>query len=193
MASADTEIEADKRQQASLLEQLKMYRKRIDDAPKVEQEFFALERDYQNDSQKHQEVMNKILESRISEGMEEHQKAEKFTLIDPASTGKVVYPPRLTIFLVGIFLSFGGGIGMVALADHLDRSVKTADELSMLTNLPVLGSIPRMLTSEDVTEDARRKRLIWMGTAFSVIVGLVLINFFYRNLLGLAVRLLRQV
>ena len=34
---------------------------------------------------KYQEVMNKIMEARISEGMEEHQKGEKFTLIDPAS------------------------------------------------------------------------------------------------------------
>jgi uncharacterized protein involved in exopolysaccharide biosynthesis len=191
--AADTEIEADKRQQAFLLKQLQMYRKRLEEAPKVEQEYLALQRDYQNDSQKHQEVMNKILESRISEGMEEHQKAEKFTLIDPASAGKVVSPPRLLIFLAGIILSFGGGFGTVALVEHLDHSVKTADELSMLTNFPVLGSIPRIQTSEDVTRDARRKRLIWMGTAVSVIMGLALLNFFYQNLLVLAGRLLRQV
>ncbi len=191
--AANTEIEADKRQQASIREQLKMYRKRLENAPKMEEEYMALLRDYQNDSQKHQEVMNKILESRISEGMEEHQKAEKFTLIDPASAGKAVSPPRPTIFLVGIVLSFGGGFGTVALVEHLDQSVKTADELSRLTNFPVLGSIPRILTSEDVTREARRKRLICMVTAFSVIVGLILFNFFVRNLLVLAGRLWRLV
>ncbi len=193
LEATNTEIEADKRQQVALQEQLKMYRKRLEEAPKLEQEYFALARDYQNDSQKHQEVMNKILEAHISEGMEEHQKAEKFTLIDPASPGKVVSPPRLTIFLVGFMLSFGGGFGTVALVEHLDQSVKTADELSRLTNIPVLGSIPRIQTSEDVIREARRKRLIYMVTAFSVIVGLVLFNFFVLNLLGLAGRLWRLV
>ncbi len=193
MATANNEIEAAKREQASLEKQLQVYRKRVEEAPKVEQEYFALMRDYQNDSQKHQEVMNKILESRISEGMEEHQKAEKFTLIDPASAGKVVAPPRLIIFLAGIILSFGGGFGTVALAEVWDQSVKTPDELSRLTNFPVLGSIPRIQTSEDVIRDARRKRLIWVGTAFSLIVGLALINFFYQNLLVLAGRFWRLV
>lgn len=193
MQAADTEIEAAKRGQASLQKELQIYQKRIEEAPKVEQEYLAMIRDYQNDAQKHQEVMNKILESRISEGMEEHQKAEKFTLIDPANSGRVVSPPRLLIFLAGIILSFGGGLGTVALAEHWDQSVKTADELGMLTKIPVLGSIPRILTSEDITSEARRRRLIWMGTAFLVIVGLALVNFFYQNLLVLAASLWRQV
>ena len=68
-------------------------------------------RDYQNAHVKHQEVMNKILEARIAEGMEEHQKGEKFTLIDPASfPEKPVSPNRLLILLAGVFCSLGQGL-----------------------------------------------------------------------------------
>ena len=107
--------------------------------------------------------MNKILEARISEGMEEHQKGEKFTLIDPASyPEKPVSPKRWLIFLAGFIMSLGAGVGTVALAEHLDHSVKSSDELARLTGLPVLGSIIRIQTKEDITR-ARRKRQIDLG------------------------------
>ena len=139
---AEADIGSLRSQQAGLRERLQMYRQRLEQAPKVEQEYLALTRDYQNASQKHQEVMNKILEARISEGMEEHQKGEKFTLIDPASfPEKPVSPKRWLILVAGVILSLGAGFGTVALAEHLDHSVKTSDELARLTGLPILGSI----------------------------------------------------
>ena len=169
-----------------------MYRQRLEEAPKVEQEYMALTRDYQNASSKHQEVMNKILEARISEGMEEGQKGEKFTLIDPASfPEKPVSPKRWLIFLAGVIMSLGAGAGTVALAEHLDHSVKNSDDLARLTGLPVLGSIIRIETSEDITRARRKRKLIWAVTGFALIMGLALFHFFYMDLWVLTARLLR--
>jgi uncharacterized protein involved in exopolysaccharide biosynthesis len=189
---AETEIASLRNQQASLRDKLQMYRKRLEEAPKVEQEYLALTRDYQNASQKHQEVMNKILEARIAEGMEERQKGEKFTLIDPASyPEKPVSPKRWLIMLAGFILSLGTGFGTVALAEQLDHSVKSSDELARLTSLPVLGSIIRIQTEEDITQANRKRKLIWTVTGVSLILGLVLCHFFYLDLWVLAARLLR--
>ena len=189
---AEADIASLRSQQAGLREKLQMYRRRLEEAPKVEQEYLALTRDYQNASQKHQEVMNKILEARISEGMEEHQKGEKFTLIDPASfPEKPVSPKRWLIFLAGVIMSLGAGFGTVALAEHLDHSVKTSDELARLTGLPVLGSIIRIETSEDVTRARQKRKLIWAVTGFSLIMGLALFHFFYMDLWVLTAKLLR--
>ena len=143
---------------------------------------------------KHQEVMNKILEARISEGMEEGQKGEKFTLIDPASfPEKPVSPKRWLILLAGVIMSLGVGFGTVALAEHLDHSVKNSDELARLTGLPVLGSIIRIQTSEDITRARRKRKLIWAVTGFALIMGLALFHFFYMDLWVLTARLLRLV
>ena len=181
-------------QQAGLKVKLQMYRTRLEEAPKVEQEYLALTRDYQNASAKHQEVMNKILEARISEGMEEGQKGEKFTLIDPASfPEKPVSPKRWLIFLAGVILSLGVGFGTVALAEHLDHSVKNGDELARLTGLPVLGSIRRIQTGEDIIQARRKRKLIWAVTGFALIMGLALFHFFYLDLWVLTARLLRLV
>ncbi len=190
--AADSETASLRTQQAGLREKLQMYRNRLEEAPKVEQEYLALQRDYQNASQKHQEVMNKILEARISEGMEEHQKGEKFTLIDPASfPEKPVSPKRWLILLAGLIMSLGAGFGTVALAEHLDHSVKNGDELARLTGLPVLGSIIRIKTQEDIVWERRKKRLIWVVTCLSLIMGLALFHFFYMDLWVLTARLLR--
>ncbi len=189
---AENEIVSLRTQQAGLKDKLQMYRQRLEDAPKVEQEYLALTRDYQNASAKHQEVMNKILEARISEGMEEGQKGEKFTLIDPASfPEKPVSPKRWLILLAGVILSLGVGFGTVALAEHLDHSVKNSDELARLTGLPVLGSIMRIETSEDITRARRKRKLIWAVTGFALIMGLALFHFFYMDLWVLTARLLR--
>ena len=169
-----------------------MYRTRLDEAPKVEQEYMALTRDYQNAHSKHMEVMNKILEARISEGMEEHQKGEKFILIDPASFPETpVSPKRWLIFLAGCIMSLGAGFGTVALAEHLDHSVKSSDELARLTGLPVLGSIIRIQTSEDVRRARRKRKMVWAVTGFSLIMGLALFHFFYMDLWILTAKLLR--
>jgi succinoglycan biosynthesis transport protein ExoP len=184
-----SDIAAIKRQRAILQENLQMFRQRLEETPKVEQEYLALQRDYTNATNKHQEVMNKILEARISEGMEEHQKGEKFTLLDPASyPEKPVKPPRLFIFLAGVLLSLGSGLGAVVIAEQLDHSVKTADELAWLSGLPVLGAIPRIETQEDLTQRKIRRRLLWGVSSLSLVLGLVIFHFYLINLWVLKTR-----
>ncbi|MFZ5448950.1 MAG: GumC family protein [Thermodesulfobacteriota bacterium] len=190
--AADSEISSLRQQKVVLQDKVKMYRQRLEEAPKVEQQYMALMRDYENAHTKHQEIMNKILEARIAEGMEEHQKAEKFTLIDPASFPETpVSPNRGLIFFAGVVLSFAAGIGSVALAEHMDHSVSTSDALTRLTGLPVLGSIIRIKTREDIIRAHRKRKLIWMVSGVSLIMILVLFHFLYMNIWVLAAKLFR--
>lgn len=190
--SIDNEIAMRLRQQEEMRQKLRMYRQRLEDTPKIESEYAALLRDYQNAQSKQMEVMNKLLTSRIAEGMEEHQKAEKFTLIDPASfPEKPVSPNRLLIAAAGLFLGLATGVGLVFLTDHLDHSVKDADELVWITDLPVLGSISQMQASEIVLKLKRRRRLIAAATCLSILFILVLVHFLYRDLWVLTAQLLR--
>jgi uncharacterized protein involved in exopolysaccharide biosynthesis len=180
VASAD--IANYKAQRKSLQEKLQFFRQRLEQAPKVEQDYLALQRDYQNASAKHQEVMNKILEARISEGMEEHQKGEKFILIDPANyPERPVKPNRLLILAAGLMFGLCSGLGAVALVEHLDHSVKSADELSW-TGVPVLGTIPKIPTKEDVIQEHRRRKLILTITVSSLILGVAIFHFFLMSL-----------
>lgn len=190
--SAKNEVASLQRQRQSLKDKARMFNQRLEETPKLEQEYLALQRDYTNATAKYQEVMNKIMEARISEGMEEHQKGEKFTLIDPASyPEKPVSPKRPLIILTGFILSMAAGLGTVALAEQMDHSLQNADELASFTNLPVLGSITRIEITEDVISARRKRRFIWTAIGLGLLLGLVLFHFFYMDLWVLIARLLR--
>ena len=181
--SAKNEIASLQRQRETLKEKLKMFNQRLEETPKLEQEYFALQRDYTNATSKYQEVMNKILESKISEGMEEHQKGEKFTLIDAASyPEKPVSPNRWLIVLAGFILSLGSGLATVALAEQMDHSLERALDLTSLTGLPVLGTIIRIVTREDLVQAKRRRRFIWAATGIGLFLGLILFHLLYMDL-----------
>jgi protein involved in ribonucleotide reduction len=194
LQAATNSIQTLKLQKADLEGKLKVYRKRVEESPKVEQHYLALTRDYQNAHAKHQEIMNKILEARIAEGLEESQKAEKFTIIDPASfPEKPVAPNRRVILLAGLILGFGAGLGLVMLTDHLDHTVKSADELAWLTGLPVLGRIALMETAEDVSRKKHRRRLIWSIMGASLLAGIMILHLFIKDLWVLTAQLERLV
>lgn len=190
--SAKNEVASLQRQRGALKEKLQMFNQRLEQTPKLEQEYFALQRDYTNATNKYQEVMNKILEARISEGMEEHQKGEKFTLIDPASfPERPVKPKRWLILLAGFIFSAGAGLGAVAMVEQLDHSLKNADELALLTGLPVLGTISRIETKEDLVLAQRKRLIIWTTTGLAFLLVLSLFHLLYMDLWVLTAKLMR--
>ena len=137
--------------------------------------------------------MNKLLESRIGEGMEESQKAEKFTLVDPAAyPEKPVSPKRLLIVLGGLLLGLMGGAGTVLLADQLDHTVKDTEDIGWLSDLPVLGSISRIETPDYIQWLKKRRLIIAGSTCLSIMLVLILVHFFYRDLWVLTAQLMRM-
>ncbi len=190
--AADNELSLLQKQLAELRSKAKTYRDRLEQTPLIEQEYAALLRDYQNAHTKHMEVMNKLLESRIAEGMEESQKAEKFTLIDPASfPEKPIQPNRLLISLAGLFLGLAAGIGWVAAQDHLDHSIKDSNDLAWLTPVPVLGSISKFYSPEELERAKKKRYLIAISTTLSLVLVLLAVHLFVTDLYVLVAKVWR--
>lgn len=175
-------------------EKLTLFRQRLEETPRIEQEYLALQRDYQNSHTKYQEVMNKLLEARISEGMEQHQKGEKFTLVDPASLPQEpIKPKKKMIMLAGLVLGLGAGLALFAGRESLDPSIKSVNELAELTKMAPLGVIARITTPVDLARQRRQRRLVLTGTVLSVLLAITLVHFFYMDLWILASRLQRLI
>lgn len=188
--AAKNEISFLKQQRQDILEKLKIYRHRLEETPKVEQKYLALQRDYQNAHSKYQEVMNKLLEARIAEGMEEHQKGEKFTLIDPASyPSEPIKPKRNLLILAGMIFGCVAGTGLMVGLEFLDHSVKSADELAWLTEMAPLGTIPRIETPHDLARKIRHQRVVWTTTVVALVLGMILVHFLYMDLIMFVTKL----
>lgn len=188
------DIAAAKANRQNLQEKLKEYKRRLEAAPKVEQEYLALQRDYQNAHTKHQEVMNKLMEARISEGMEEHQKGGKFTIIDAANYPDMpIKPNRQLILIMGLIFGLGSGVAAMVWAENADHSIKRPEELAGLTERPPLGVIPRIVTPFDLKAQKRRRQIWLLAMVGSLAAGLLLVHFFYMDLYLVANRIMKLV
>lgn len=146
------------------------YKERIEKGPMVEQAFNELTIDYQNARNKYNDLSNKLLESRVSQGMEETQRGARFTIIEHAQLPEKPYKPnRLGVILLGFVLATGAGLGVSAFKEYLDNSVKTSDELSALTGVPVF-SVITLVETEEEKRSRRVRRIAWGAGIFCAIV-----------------------
>ncbi len=193
IASAEMEIRSLNQEKKRLQEKINHYQQLIDNIPLVEKEYNDLIRDQQADQAKYQEIMNKLMEAKVSQGMEESQQAERFTIIDPALTPeRPAKPNRLAIVLIGFVLALGFGVGLAAIRENLNTTVKNPAELSRSTGLPVLANVPLLETEEDIQRQKRRK-IMMVGIILVIIaIGLVMINYFIMPLDILIIKLQRR-
>src|SRR5262249_59697315 len=113
--------------------------------------------------ERHASVVKRFEEAQGAESMEQRQKGEQFRILDPALPSTVTTAPnRVRLLLMAVALSTGLAAGAAMLAEMLDTSFHSADEVRAFTTVPVLVSIPRMVTDMD---RRRRRRRFQLATA----------------------------
>jgi capsular polysaccharide biosynthesis protein len=76
---------------------------------------------------------------------------EQFMILDTAIVPTVpVAPDRIRLLFMALVLAIGFSVVMVLLAEQFDTSFHRRDELWGFTNMPILASIPRIVTRADV-------------------------------------------
>ena len=171
LSSSRAEIRSIQTQIRNLDAKAETYRRYIETTPKVEETYNALLSERDNTKAKHDDLMQKLMEARVSQGLETEQKGERFTLIDPPRLPEKPFKPnRLAILLIGVVLGIGAGIGFAALREFSDTSVRSMDQLSNATSFPVLASIPLIVTARDIAR-RRVKKVVWVVGIFLVVVG----------------------
>jgi uncharacterized protein involved in exopolysaccharide biosynthesis len=97
----------------------------ISKAPRIEQEWLALNRGYESARAEFDEIKRRVTESRLSERLEAESKGQRFTLVSDASLpSEPTEPNRVAIIFLGAVLAIGAGIGLAALFDALDSSIR---------------------------------------------------------------------
>jgi uncharacterized protein involved in exopolysaccharide biosynthesis len=173
--SANSSLEALRKTRTDVKRRLQDYATRLERTPEIEPDYLVLTRDRDTSGQKYQDIRSRLLEARVSEGLEVQRKGERFSLIDPPSLPeKPDKPNRLVIVLLGIVLAMGGGIGSAAAAETLDRSIRTPEQLAQLTMLFPLAVVPFMPNEEDLYRTLRYRRLV-KGAGLGAIVTILLV------------------
>jgi polysaccharide chain length determinant protein (PEP-CTERM system associated) len=200
-ASMEMELALNQREMASVERMIEShrqkadeYRQRIETTPLIEGTYRALFRQRDNLQAKANDLLKKLMESRVAQGLEKAQKGERFTIIDPARRpGTPFKPNRKAIFLVSILLGIGAGGGLVVLREVTDSTVWSSRDLGRISGLTVLGSIPEVETEKEIKKRKIRRYAIAAAVVLILIVGAVVFHFFVMDIKVFIAKVLRRI
>jgi succinoglycan biosynthesis transport protein ExoP len=194
IASTQMEIDNAVQDLATLKARYEDYRKRVENTPQVEQRYRALQRDYMNTQGKYQETKNRLMTAKEAKGLEESRMGEKFTLIDPpVLPEKPASPNRIAIFFIGLVLALSSGIGVGALSEYMDQSVREADELRKISGHAVLAVIPYLETPTDLVRKRRRTWALAVSAVGIIVIGLTALHYWFVPLDILWIKFARNI
>lgn len=170
LEAAQLEIASLKDMRTKLEDELRTHEERITKAPRVEQEYRALTRDYENAMAKYREIREKGLQAELAQSLERDRKGERFSLIEPPLVPeKPDKPNRLAILVLGFVLAGAGGVGNLALMEALDKGLHGTRAIQLATRMPLLAVVPYIETASD-----RRARLRRIHTFIGVALAFML-------------------
>jgi polysaccharide chain length determinant protein (PEP-CTERM system associated) len=139
------EIEQRESERQNLIAEIAKYQKRSEQLPIREQEVAAMMRDYETSQMHYRSLLDKIFAAETAAEMERRQKAERFTILDPARVPEKPFSPKRPLY-AGIGAGVSLVLALVACLGWEIRKNKFLGEWELPSNIPVLGRIPAAAT-----------------------------------------------
>jgi uncharacterized protein involved in exopolysaccharide biosynthesis len=137
--------------------------------PDVEKRYKDLLMDRENVKRNLNELQRKLQVAMVAEGMEEDRLGESFTMTQPPFLPDEPYKPnRIAIMLLGLILGMGVSVGMAALKEYTDHSVRLPEEIERLSMHTVLAIIPHIQSPRE-----RRKKIVKSIFIMLAIIGVL--------------------
>jgi len=143
VAAVARELQDRQADRKKILSDMAGYEARLEKLPIREQEMAKILRDYQISKTNYEQLLAKDFSADMATDMEKRQRAERFTVLDPARTPeRPAKPIRPLLYLAGVV--GGAFLGLVAaFAREMKRNV-VLGEWELPGGIPVLGRVPMM-------------------------------------------------
>jgi polysaccharide chain length determinant protein (PEP-CTERM system associated) len=173
LRQTENEIRNLKSEESGLRGQIAMYHNRLENAPRQQRAFQSLARDYRGTKDLYDALVKRYEEAQLS-GSAEARPWSRFRVLDAAvPPGVPVAPDRLRLMVMALIAALGLALGVVVIAEQRDGGFHSADDLRSFTRVPVLASLPRIVTRSDAR---RRRRNAVFATACTLLVLAALVG-----------------
>jgi succinoglycan biosynthesis transport protein ExoP len=141
---------------------------RINNVPGAEVTLGALDRDYQTKKSAYDALL--LQQQRIGLGADaaSQQQGEGIQVVDPANLpSRPVAPKRFVLIGLGLAIGFTVGLLLAGLFE-VPRllTIQTSEDAAHYTSLPVLVTVPELLTPQEARSLPRRRKLL-LATAIA--------------------------
>lgn len=166
----------------SLQEKIQSLQAALSQSPKVEQDYRVLMREMENANRNFLEYQAKQTQAKLATQLEQEQKGERFTLIEPPMRPEEpVSPNRPLLLVLAVILSVAAAIGCVLGLEKIDGTVRSEAGLLRLSGVAPLVVIPHM-----AAQPAGGRTLVpWQPLAISaglILIVFSLVHFLYKPL-----------
>lgn len=171
LRQVDAELNSLKSEEAQLRSDIASYQSRVENVPKREQELQALMQGYDETKGLYSTLLKQYEEAQLGQSPQSPS-VNPLQILDPAvAPREPAGPNRLRLMLMALLLALGASAAGVFLAEQLDTSFHTVEELRSFTRLPVLAVIPAVVTHGDIW----RRRLGVGAATLSALVAIALV------------------
>jgi polysaccharide biosynthesis transport protein len=181
-------------QKKSLQEKNNQLQAQVTQSPQVEKGLSGLLRDYDNAKSKYEEVKSKQLNAKIAENLEQENKAERFSLLEPpVFPDKPVRPNRLKIVALGILGALAAALGLAALLEMLEGKLRGVDAVTSVINMRPLVIVPYVFTQSELKRKKNTTRYLLIAAGMFVFILLIAAHFLWMPLDLLLVKLMARL
>jgi uncharacterized protein involved in exopolysaccharide biosynthesis len=174
MQLVDGEIKRQQSMLADLDRQVGLVMDRINNVPGAEVTLGALDRDYQTKKAQYDALLMQAQKIGLSADATSQQQGEGIQVVDPANLpARPVAPKRFMLIACGI--AFGLAVGfMLAGLFEIPRllTIQTSDDAVHYTSLPLLMTVPELLTPAEASRIPRRRRLLLAGAVAAMFLAI---------------------
>ncbi len=166
-----SEIENLSREEQRLRAEIAQYQRRIDLTPVREQQLASILRNYEMYKQDYADLVNKQLRSQQSVSVEERQEGQQFRLVDPPTLPVVPSSPkRVKIGLGGVAGGIALGLALAFLMNLRNRSFYSDKELKQHFPIPLVVTVPELLTPAEEQGRKRQRAFEWLAAAAMTVI-----------------------
>jgi polysaccharide chain length determinant protein (PEP-CTERM system associated) len=151
--------------------QIAQVMERINSVPGAEVALGALDRDYQTKKSQYDALLKQAQQINLGADAASQQQGEGIQVVDPANLPvRPVAPKRLMLMGAGLAIGLAVGLLLAGLFE-VPRllTIQTSEDASHYTSLPVLMTVPEMLTPEQAVSVPRRRKFL-LATGFVAMV-----------------------
>lgn len=169
----ETEITNRERAITDLKSKIAQYQARLSEEPDVAQQLADMNRSYDQSQDNYNQLLQRVSNSQMATAMEQMQKGNGFTIVDPPSLPLLPDPPhRMKMFGAGLAAGLGLGILVVTLLEFLDDRLHSDKDIEELLPTAVISEVPEILSP---SEERRIRRRIILGWAMAATVTVILL------------------
>lgn len=150
---------------------------RINRVPGSDVQLGAIDREYQTKKSSYDKLLEEQQKIALGAEAASQQQSEGIEVIDPANLPqKPVAPKRFMFAAMGVVAGLGLGLLLIAIFEiPLLLTIQSSEDARHYTGLPVLISVPELLTPQEARSLPRRRRLLLAAGVIATIVSIPLL------------------